>query len=143
MYNVYEMTTEDDFVPLFNAAKAFYKAANLPFDLDPDSFITAIAHMVESPDCAILTDGEGSFIGGRISNSWINNEHKIAQEAFWWAVPGKGLDLLYAFEQWAKDNGADAVLMINLPQLRGNVVERLYERKGYELFERSYYKELV
>lgn len=139
---IFELSVTDDCILLFEAADEFHYRSQLPYPIDDDSLIEGFAALLDSPDGVILTDGKGSFIGGAINPSWINKNVRIAQEYFWWAKDGNGLKLLEAFEDWALMRGADYVLMVNLPQLAGERVEKIYQRRGYKPFERSFVKEL-
>lgn len=69
----------------------------------------------------------------------------FAVETFWYVLPehrGKGLLLLNAYEKWAKDNGCVKCAMIHMIDSMPDVLERLYFRRGYELIEKHYVKEI-
>lgn len=65
-----------------------------------------------------------------------------AVETFWWVEPEhrrRGLRLLAAAEQWAREGGALALRMI-APTPK---VERLYERLGFRHVEASYVRAIT
>lgn len=95
-------------------------------------------------DGGILVHGKPAtgMIGGVIYTHFFNNE-LVAQEMFWWVDPGSrgsvGLELLEAFEQWAKDRGADKIIMVSLEL---NDVSRVYLKRGYKPLEHGYVRSL-
>lgn len=72
---------------------------------------------------------------------------KVAMECLWWVEPEErgtsaGLELLEAFEYWAHLQGADFIQMVSMPDSTGKLLDRLYKKRGYNLTEISYTKEL-
>lgn len=72
---------------------------------------------------------------------------KVAMECLWWVEPEErgspaGVDLLDAFEYWAKLQGADFLQMMSMPDMTGKLLDRLYRKRGYDLTEIAYTKEL-
>ena len=86
------------------------------------------------------------FLGGMLSQDPFSGEH-VASENFWFVDPAhrKGLGairLLAAFEQHAKSAGCDRIYMVHLASLTPGALERLYQRRGYELVEQTFRKNL-
>jgi GNAT superfamily N-acetyltransferase len=66
---------------------------------------------------------------------------KTVSELCWWVEPGyrgRGLSLLRAAELWAREQGAEAMLMI----APSPDVEAIYKRIGYTYVETTYLKRL-
>lgn len=135
--------TADDLPTLFEAGLAFYKVSNLPMKVDPESLYNSLADLLESPTCIILTTGNGSFVGGVSVVSWLDSSATVLQEIFWWAKPGEGMSLLEAFENAAVELGVSYVTMAALDSLRGPVLQRLYERRGYNKMETTFIKAII
>lgn len=90
----------------------------------------------------LLKPGVG-FIAGQVT-PFVFGPHYIASEIAWWIneehrKDGAGAELLEAFEYWAKN--VAGCTMITLTSL-DNKVGKVYEKKGYKLYERAYMKEL-
>lgn len=61
----------------------------------------------------------------------------FAQELFWWSEGRAGLRLLDAAEEWAKAQGAAALLMLRVEGVTERL-DSLYRRRGYVPVEHSY-----
>ena len=100
-----------------------------------------INSLIDSQSLLVSGDPAIGMIGGIIYPHYFNNEI-IAQELFWWVSPlhrGSGIKLLDAFEDWAKERGADKVMMISLEK---NDVSGIYEKRGYHALEHTYERQL-
>ena len=98
----------------------------LMFDVEMDSFIGGLG-CLKAPD--------------------LHNGEMIAVETFWYVVPeyrdsAHGIELLFAFEKWAKDNNCTKMAMIHLADSSPERLKKLYERLGYKLLESHYIKEV-
>lgn len=90
----------------------------------------------------LLQPGVG-FIAGQVS-PFVFGPHLIASEIAWWVnedkrKSGEGIELLNAFEYWAKH--VAGCTMVTLASLDPKV-GKIYEKKGYRLYERAYMKEI-
>lgn len=90
----------------------------------------------------LLIPGVG-FLAGQAS-PFAFGPHFIASEIAWWVnedkrKSGAGIELMDAFEYWAKNVAGCTV--ISLTSLDPKV-GKIYEKKGYRLYERAYMKEL-
>lgn len=97
--------------------------------------------LISAPTGALFYNGHG-ILGGMLSPIYFGGG-TVAQELFWFADKN-GRELLDAFEAWAKERGADGVIMVNLAlgEREDAVMNRMYERRGYQLRERHFYKEV-
>jgi len=97
---------------------------------------------------AIYKDKPIGMIAGNISETLFSH-HLVASEVVWWIDPDHrrkskaALELLGAFEYWARINKASYVQMQCLSGLNEDGVGRIYKRLGYNQNEIAYVKELV
>jgi hypothetical protein len=118
---------------------AFSPWSDLPYS--DDAVTQMIERMTASPDAVVFFNGSG-VLGGVASPIYFGGG-LVAQELFWFADKG-GRELLDAFEGWAKEKGAAGVLMISLAidERTDERMSAIYERRGYALRERNFYKGL-
>jgi GNAT superfamily N-acetyltransferase len=62
---------------------------------------------------------------------WVDHEHRKTQDS---------IDLMLAYEEWARRIGAKVVQMAMLDEVTN--LDRFYRKQGYRPAERSYIKEL-
>lgn len=100
-----------------------------------------VRNLIASPQGVLLFNGSG-ILGGVLAPIYFGGG-LIAQELFWFADKG-GRELLDGFERCAEASGACGVLMVNLvmDERTDAIMNRMYERRGYALRERHFYKEL-
>jgi GNAT superfamily N-acetyltransferase len=140
--------TEADLPRIVALGRAFYRDAWEPeFRWSEPSIMVLLKNMLSSGILFVSEqDGEvQGMIGGFLAPFPYVQEIIIGQELFWWVDPsarGHGLDLLDTFETEARARGAWIVAMSLMEQMRGDVLSRLYERRGYRLLERSFMKVL-
>lgn len=137
-----ELTADD--IPLaLDIGRRFHELSpwrDRPFS--DEATVAMLARMEASEDAVVFTNGTG-LLGGILAPIYFGGG-LIAQELFWFADKG-GRELLDAFEAWAADKGAAGVMMISLAldERTDARMAKIYERRGYELRERNYYKGLV
>jgi len=89
----------------------------------------------------IIFEQDVGFIAGAVT-PFLLGTHTMATEIAWWVEPdhrgnGKGIELLKAFEYWAKVvAGCKLISMSSLDK----TVEKYYKKSGYKLYERAYLK---
>ena len=137
-----EVRSVTEFMKNFEGATQFVK-------VDVDHAVNKYKGMISNGNghMFILEDDNGKMIGGLgcVVGDDLHFPRKIAIETYWFVHPdnrGEGLSLLRYFEQWAKDNGCDAVAMIHLTDSMPETLDRLYTRRGYKMIERHYIKEV-
>lgn len=94
----------------------------------------------------LFNDG-GDMIGGLgcIKAPDLHYPRIIAVETYWYVMPehrGVGIQLMEHFEQWAKDNGCDAVAFVHLSDSMPEILQKVYEKRGYKLIEQHFLKEI-
>lgn len=101
-----------------------------------DAVAALLAQLIEADHGAVLMHDHG-VIGGVLNPAYCDPAWLMAVEVFWWAERD-GLALLRAFEDWARDNGAQEVRTCSFAALpRAGAV---LQRKGYASIEISYQK---
>lgn len=91
------------------------------------------------------TTGEMQGGLGAIFGPSMIMDEIVAVETFWYVAPehrGRGLKLWLAFEEWAKRKGCQKVAMVHLADSSPNELGQLYVRRGYELIESHYVREI-
>lgn len=84
-------------------------------------------------------------IGGLYAPLYFNDQHRIAQEMFWWVEPDyrstrAAVMLLRAIERAVTDAGCSWWTMILLEGDNAERIERFYRRDGYRPSERVFTK---
>lgn len=95
----------------------------------------------------MLEDETGKLIGalGAIKYPDLHSGELTSVETFWYVEKenrGHGLLLLDAYEAWAKRQGCVKCAMIHMVDSMPDKLAVLYKRRGYELIEKHYVKEL-
>lgn len=124
------------------------------------AFETVTSHVKVDPEYAgakykkMIEDGlakmfileeDGLMIGGLgcVKGEDLHFPRKIAVETYWYVAPGHiggGKKLLSHFENWAKENGCNAVAMVHLVDSMPDSLESFYQHMGYTLIEKHYLK---
>ena len=102
-----------------------------------------ITRMIEGNpmDSIVILKPEVGFILG-IATDFLFGPHRLASEIGWWVEKdkrgnGEGLELLNAFEYWAKNVAqCKLISMVSLD----SKIEEYYKENGYKLYERAYMK---
>lgn len=100
-----------------------------------------IALLAESPSGEIL-----GLFGAIVTYSSFSLD-PLAAEMLWWVSPKArktrlAFTLLDAFEVWADKLGVSKLVLGSMENEHSEAIDRLYKRRGYELTERTYFKEL-
>jgi len=95
-------------------------------------------------DHSEVIEQDGAVLIVAITDHLYFKGKKVAAEYMWWVPPEKrntslGYRMFKKYEQWAKDNNADVIMMDCLD----DKVARFYESQGYKLVQRTYMKELT
>lgn len=90
----------------------------------------------------IIDEDYRGMIAGQVSQ-FIYGDVLMATELLWWVDPSHrkskvGSELIEGFEEWAKYVGCKLITMVCLDDALGSY----YEKRGYDLRERAYMKEL-
>lgn len=140
---------QPDEVPvLLEGARMFFDEGKLPGKLNEASFVEGWQKFLASGIGILFAAFEGDKFCGAIGGSVFGDfptGDLVATEFFWYTLPGKrgsGLRLLRAFEDESRRRGAKRIAMIHLADLNDEVMGKMYERLGYRLGEKIYFKTL-
>lgn len=149
-----KLATLDDLPYFEKFAKAFYLSSSFSPQLkyNPAKVRQWLELAVSSQhrDCLVLLNVQNELPVGMlvatISQTPFSDD-LVASELAWWVDEEyrgtKGsLELVFAYEEWAKRVGAKHVTMALLPALTNPKVEGYYEKLGYHKTEISYIKAL-
>lgn len=114
------------------------------YSREEDVLMFIISHVKGNPleRIAIVEPDKGFIMG--LATPFPFGPYRMASESAWWVSPefrklGVGLDLLNAFEYWAKEKaGCSFITMVGLSK----GLDKLYNAKGYKLYEHAYMKVL-
>lgn len=143
--------TVEDYAEIFYMAVEFKIVspyADLP--ISDQRIIDCLSEALQSDDYGVFIAEEGNesvgFVVGMLTKT-LFSESKVAGELAWWVKPesrssGIGIELLKAYEQWAKEAGAKLVSVSLLENDDLHIIDKIYTKAGYTPVERSYIKEL-
>lgn len=142
----------EDMPELLRMARDFYEASGLGREspYDGPRMAEILRFLIESEDSTVIVSELRSELSGMVAvvkspDMWAGGI--VAQEVFWWIDPrhrGRrvGRKLLKAAEAWAKESGADTMVMVALKATSPNALHSVYSRAGYEPVETHYRKAL-
>lgn len=128
---------------------AFFSEAKLPGTFNPERFAYHWTSVLDSgsglvagyfDDSGTLRGGAGVYLVPDVFTT-----DTVAYEAFFYIEPafrGSGTALLSTLEQEAASKGADRLWMIHLNDDKASIMKRYYQRRGFELREFLYLKQL-
>lgn len=138
------IATAEDKEVILKLAKSFVDALSYEKIVDFEKVSKIVDHFLDAPksEKIILLYEDVGMIAGAVT-PMIFSDVKIATELMWWVDPSErakeiGSSLLEAFELWAKKVDAFSVSMVCLDERVG----KFYEKNGYSLMERMYFKEI-
>lgn len=131
------LATADDLDRIGELGAAFH--AYSPYrDIlwDADGFRAFAGKLIEAGAIFLSDDG---MIGGCLVPLYFNPAVVMGAELFWWA--GKtGRGLREAFEQWAREQGAQGVQFSGLTDQRSETIHKVFQRAGYQAAETAFFK---
>jgi GNAT superfamily N-acetyltransferase len=134
--------TSDDLPRLMAVAAQFWALTpwfRMGVERDDIAICSTLENAIENGSCFV---GDKGVIFGFMGPVWASPQHKIAVELAWWGA-GEGMELLAAFEDWAKDNGAIGVQMSTLGSADDARTEEKLIKAGYRVSERGLFKGLI
>lgn len=141
--------TADELPRVHEMGAAFFDAAGRPGKYSPEA-VERIWNTLLPTGIGLffVAEDEGRFVGmfgGVVSEDPYTGDI-VALEQFWFVMPeargSVGIRLFNAFEKEATARGAKRILMVHLMKLTPESLRGLYERRGYELVEQIYEKNL-
>jgi len=140
--------TEEDQLDFLILAKKFLKESKYIFSFNQSKLLENYLLAINHDDFLILLAEENGEVVGMLAagiTSPMFSDDKVATELAWFIDKehrgsSMSLRLIKEYEKWAKGNGCKYTSMMDLDQL--NNLQRLYERQGYSLVEKTFIKEL-
>jgi GNAT superfamily N-acetyltransferase len=120
----------------------------VPFD--PDAVRAGLIALLDG-GVVFVAEREHQIVGGIVgamTSVWFNPDARTATELGWWVdeehrTTSAGIKLYRAFEAWAKEQGAHAIVMSDLV-IRGVApAENLFMKLGFTTVERSHVKKVM
>lgn len=139
-----KIATEEDLPLLMEMAMKFAEASNYFEFVDKDkiqAYILALIKADNAKSIVFLYEDKGMLAAA--ASDFLFGNIKQAAELAWWVNPEErksdvGKALMKAFEYWAYRIGAKIKVMSCLDKS----VAKYYEKNGYKLYERAYFKEV-
>lgn len=135
--------TKADFRTVVDLAMKFAAASPYAKYVELEAMQKMVVACMNNDDSVVLLDEEGRGMLMATIVPFIYGSKRVAIELGWWVNPedrnsGIGRDLINLFESWALVRGCQLITMISIDDQMGPY----YEKRGYELRERTYMKEL-
>lgn len=143
--------TINDYEAIEDMGKKFYAEADYEkvygIKPDPKSLMRFVVSFISDKNKVILIDENKGMLMGAMIPWFLNDSKFIAQEMAWWVHPGQrgrktGIMLFKAFEDWAKEKGAEVMIMGAISFLNGQKVGKFYERQEMQEIETLYSRKL-
>lgn len=142
----------DDLPTLVDLARCYHAEAHsqLPFDEGHvrDQLLTRTVDTIDGICLKLESNGQIAGFLAATTSLLFSAPVRAAIELAWYVHPdhrGKGETLLDSFEEWGRWKGCwfCALGMNELPSAaRSEALARLYRRRGYYCFERSFMKDI-
>lgn len=134
--------TKDDLELVIKMAYSFLLSTNYKDYVDNEKFGQFVASFLIDTNKVIFLYEDIGMLAGFI-NPFIFGTKLMATEMAWWVEPKYrnkkvGIALINAFSEWAKENGCVAMSLVSLD----DNISKMYEREGFKLYERAYFKEI-
>jgi GNAT superfamily N-acetyltransferase len=136
--------TIEDLPNLGKGAREFMESTKF-LEVNQENFMNTWVQLINSGLGVIFILGEYDGALGAMYYPDPNSGKLMATEMFWFVSPekrGNGLALFDEYEKWAKEKGCEKALMVHLADSMPDRLQSLYKRRGYELMESHYCKEL-
>ena len=135
------IATEDDFNIAYELAYKFSTEAYGKW-MDPGHLMSLVIQLIQNPERVLLLYEDKGFLAGT-THSFLLGPQKMAAELGWYVKPESrgeqiGKSLIESFEDWARIMECKLIVMISLDDKVGEY----YKKNGYDLYERTYMKEL-
>lgn len=122
--------------------REFHAAAGCTFAFDPVRAAALFtAHMTPGA-CVLVTDDLSGILMATAGDHPFGMG-KVARETFWFVSPAArgraGIELLDAYEVWAREQGC---VSVGMTALASNDVSAIYRRRGYAVAETHFTKAL-
>ncbi len=124
----------------------FWSEAKLPGEFVPSVFMrnwTRVISMGAGVIFGYFKDGTCIGAIGIVITNDINNDDRVAEEAFWFVDKehrSVGIRLFRHAIRYAESSACKRMAMVNLAALEMDRIGKLYEHMGFHLIEQKYVK---
>lgn len=139
--------TKEDIPRLVEYGRRFHRESGYAeyVTFHDERFAGFLEEIIESPRAALFV-ADGGFIAGVLHQMYMTFD-VTAHEVFWWVVPKKrkthvGRELKKAFENWAKEHGANVETVSTLDKTTPPQVEAGLREEGYIPMERGFIRRI-
>jgi GNAT superfamily N-acetyltransferase len=139
-----KIAEEEDLPLVMEMAMKFAENSNYLHLISRDKIESFVLGLIRSPKekAVIFLCEDKGMLAAYVSEFLLGNIVQ-ATELAWWVSPKYrkshvGKTLMEAFDYWAEKIGAKIKVMSSLD----NSVAKYYEKNGYKLYERVYFKEI-
>lgn len=153
--SVVRSATHEDIPHILDFGRKFFVCSKLKENVgfDAPSFVERITDFIENngpfeTGVFVLEIGKPvGVIAGLVYDTWFNSKVRTGQDLFWWIEPeyrnfASANRMLQTLEAWAHDSGALWFTLAATETMRPQSLEKWYRRKGYELSERHFIRNL-
>lgn len=126
-------------------AKEAYVDYKIKFKFNPVYFYEKCEILLKIGGHILIAESEGKIVGslGFLINQNFFFDLKVADEIFWYSNDMKcGILLFKKFESFVKEQGCGIIKMALIITSKSKKLESFYLKKDYELFEKTYLKEV-
>lgn len=141
-----KLATIDDMPKLIRMARSFFDVSGYSriAEFKKDTVESVLTKLIGE---GYLITTDGGMLGFVIFPCFFDDTSLLMQELFWWVDEdsrGKGaaVEMLKLAESIAKDKNCRASIMINIDELDGDRVSKLYSKLGYNKSENNFMKVL-
>lgn len=142
--------TESDIPAIVAIGERFTTYHPYNAEFDPQAAGTFVATLLRDGIVFVADEG-GQVVGtlvGMLTPLWYAPATMLATEIGWWLDEDhrrgmNGLMLLRAFENWAKEQKANVIILSDLCIDGEYPAGRLIEARGYRVMERTHIKEVL
>lgn len=145
------LATADDLDEIARMASTFMDCTRYASALSPtaDDFRASFANILDHGRIWVAEiDGVVcGFLAGMVGPFWFQPGQRYALEIAWWMQPEsrgrpEGVRLLFEFERWAKEQQVACICMSDIVIKGESAAERILQRLGYQVTERTFVKGL-
>ena len=108
---------------------------------DEDAVRASVINMLDGEDSVVFRSRRG-LISGFTMRAWHSPGWLMAVEMWWWAEDKQWIPLLRAFEQWARERGADEIRISATTGPGDSKIRSIFGRAGFKPSEICYRKEI-
>jgi GNAT superfamily N-acetyltransferase len=115
--------------------------------LDDRSLVSVFDRLIAGDKGVLFVAGDDALtgaLGAIITTPWFNTQCPLTLELFWWVDPearrsGAGSALFDAINAWWPPRSR-GLYMLRTPNIKPEVMDRFYRRRGFRVWDQYYLK---